>query len=97
MGTKQALRCMVCGLAMEVDFDKPGYEPQGLCGRECSRELNWRKALCLTDSPYRPDPTTSKNPPVPQASGELRGHYVNGEFWGQDYVPGLADSLPWED
>jgi hypothetical protein len=38
-----------------------------------------------------------KNPPVPQASGELRGRYVNGEFWGQDYVPGPATDIPWEE
>jgi hypothetical protein len=62
MGTYQDLFCMVCGKAIKANFQLPGFEAQGLCGRRCNQELNWRKALCLTDSYYRPDPHAIPEP-----------------------------------
>lgn len=54
--TKIPLYCMICGKTMEVDFTLCGYQPQGICSRKCYAELDWRKALSITNKSYYPDP-----------------------------------------
>lgn len=49
------LKCMICGTDMQVSFTACGYESQGICGKKCYKELEWRRTLSILNKPYRPD------------------------------------------
>jgi len=51
--SKQPVFCNICEKKFETDFTS--YAKGGIvCGKECWKELNWRHALSIHGSEYRP-------------------------------------------